>query len=108
MISSGDQDGPQPPEKHAVAAGTSKTSTIMGVVMWDPLLGERDCLHRTHSDTGAAAGATLRDDRPATLIRSYYGAFWARSAGRATGLAVAAELVDGDDGHVVLSFFRCG
>jgi hypothetical protein len=38
VISSGDQDGPQPPEKQLDAAGMSKMSTWMGEDMLTPRL----------------------------------------------------------------------
>lgn len=108
VISSGDQEGPHPPEKHCVALGTSNTSTITGVVIRyssgqsDGAAGACSCTHSASCALLLQYGVPTSAGIHPSLERNYR-ASGAHSSSRAPGRSVARCCVDTHVGHVVSS-----
>jgi len=104
VISSGDQDGPHPPEKQSAALGTSKTSTMTGWAMLPPL-SDTNCATGACPNAHAAARASVLQHRvpvcsgvKSTVDRddSTLGTHASRGA---TRRAVATVVIDSNDCH---------
>lgn len=119
VISSGDQEGPHPPLKHAVADGMSKTWMVTRGSVISTLL--RCCgLVRgngssgTRSDAYTAPRAKLATDlvpvrtRVGAALHGHDSALWTHATCRAPRRLVAQSGVDSHDAHwVAFSSVRC-